>query len=90
MIVGDFNTVLSQANKLGGRPVVSSSTKGFRQFVEDMALIDMGFVNSKFTWNNRREGVANIQERLDRGFANDCWKIQFPHATVTHLSALGP
>ncbi|KAK4854550.1 hypothetical protein QYF36_025730 [Acer negundo] len=35
----------------------------FRQAVEDSDLIDHGFSGLKFTWNNRRDGMSNIQER---------------------------
>ena len=27
---------------------------------------DLGFIGPSFTWSNRREGLTNIRERLDR------------------------
>lgn len=34
--------------------------------VDQNGLIDVGYVGFAYTWNNR-SGVANIQERLNRG-----------------------
>lgn len=70
MIIGDFNAILSQVDKSGGRPFASSSSDPFFSFVHSNALVDLGFVGNPFTWNNQRLGVANIKERLDRSFAN--------------------
>lgn len=53
-----------------------------------MRLIDLCFIGKGFTWNNRWSGLANIQERIDRGFANEAWMMLFPHATITHLVAI--
>lgn len=30
-------------------------------------LIDLGYDGNRFTWTNKREGMKNIKERLDRG-----------------------
>lgn len=87
MMIGDFNAVLSSADKVGGKPVASSSNGGFRRMIDDNGLIDLGFDGYAYTWNNRRGGLANIQERLDRGFANAQWKLQFPNAYISHLTA---
>lgn len=84
----DFNAVLTEEDKRGGRAVSSSSTEGFRQFLNLFGLIDLGFTGHPFTWNNRRRGAANIQERLDRSFANAQWKILFPQASIVHLTAI--
>lgn len=51
-------------------------------------LLDLGFKGSSFTWNNRRVGKANIQERIDRGFINGSWRLLFLQVFVTHLLAL--
>lgn len=51
-------------------------------------LIDLGFRGYAYTWNNRRIGKVNIQERLNRGFANGDWKLLYPNAHITHLTAL--
>lgn len=61
-LLGDFNCVLETHDKQGGRPVASSSSNGLRRVVDTFGLINIGFHGKKFTWNNRRGGLANIQE----------------------------
>lgn len=86
MITGDFNAVLDQRDKIGGKPVASSSRDGFRNVINENGLIDLGF--SGYAWTNRRAGKDIIQERLDRGFANTNWKLLFPSTSISHLTAL--
>lgn len=43
----------------------------------------MGYL---FTWTNKQSGWGNIQERLDRGLANDSWLLRFLEGRVCHLA----
>lgn len=80
--MGDFNCIVSQADKKGGRPMVSSSSGGMAGLMCEGGLIDLGFVDHQYTWSNKRVEAANIQERLDRGLANGEWKLLFPFAYI--------
>ncbi|KAK3217957.1 hypothetical protein Dsin_011927 [Dipteronia sinensis] len=53
--------------------------------VEECDLIDLGFSGLFFTWNNRRKGKDNVQERLDRIFAYNPWRDRFFQVKVEHL-----
>ncbi|KAK9276799.1 hypothetical protein L1049_006335 [Liquidambar formosana] len=72
----DFNCILSQSDKQGGRPFACPSSGGLRDFVDSAALVDLGFASNPFTWSNKQSNMANIKERLDRGFANMEWRIK--------------
>jgi hypothetical protein len=78
MMLGDFNAILSQSDKLGGRSFASSSSAPFFNFVHTNALVDLGYEGNPFTWTNKRHGLANIKERLDRCFATQEWIHLFP------------
>ena len=87
LCISDFNHVFSQADKKGRRPVAESSDGGPSKIIEKNCLIDLQFFGNPYTRSNRRDGLANIKERLDRAFANDRWRIIFPRATIQHLAA---
>jgi exonuclease III len=88
LLLGDFNAILSAADKCGGRSFGSSSHLDFVNFVQTNALVDLGFVGNNFTWSNHRHGRANIRERLDRGLANQGWVSLFPNSLINHFLAV--
>lgn len=88
-VAGDFNAIVDQKEKIGGRPFASGSRCRFRHFIDDQGLMDLSFSRNPFTWSNRRVGKDNIQERLDRGLGNSHWCTLFPQASVRHLPAIG-
>lgn len=51
--------------------------------MDEIARIDLGFVGTKFTWENRQTML--IKEQLDRAVANFSWVNLFPGAVVNHL-----
>lgn len=58
---------------------------GFRMLWRGVSLIDLGYVGHDFTWSNGQDGVQNIQEGLNHGFANQTWCLIFPNMQVSHL-----
>lgn len=73
--------VLIKEDNIGGQLVANSSNGDLRKFINEHGLIDVGFERFPFTWNNKRGGLTNIQERFDRGFANVEW-INRPSTSV--------
>lgn len=65
----------------------SSSSNLFNNFVAEASLINLDFFGYPFVCNNKMRGGANIQIRLDRAMANADWRMMFPNAMVSHLSA---
>lgn len=43
-----------------GRQVGEGSARSFKNFVLGTGAIDLGFCGSKFTWPNKRAGLANV------------------------------
>lgn len=64
----------------------SSSSKGFRHFMDCLGFVDLGFSGRNFTWNNGRSGLACICKRLDRSITNIQWCTGFPNVGVKHYS----
>ena len=69
-VVGGFNGIKESGKKKGGSNVSGSSVNDLRSFMNNTGAIDLGFFGPTFTWTNRREGLANIKERLDQCFCD--------------------
>ena len=67
--------------------MASSLRDKLGEVINNNGLIDIQFLGNPFTWSNKREGLANIKERLDWVFSNDNWRILFPRAVVRHIPA---
>jgi hypothetical protein len=87
MFIGDFNAIISLAEKKGGRIFGSSSHSLFGNFVHDNGLVDLGYSRNPFTWNNKHQGRYNIKEHLDRGLSNHLLVFLFPNSHLSHLLA---
>ncbi|XP_026428197.1 uncharacterized protein LOC113324070 [Papaver somniferum] len=52
-------------------------------------LKNLGFIGSKFTWNNRVNGKGYKRSRLDLELHNVKWQIDYPDSKLYHLPFLG-
>lgn len=85
IVLGDFNEVVSESEKLGGGTINFNKALRFSEMLSNCCLTDLGFSGPRFTWTNLRQTGGLIQERLDRAVANPSWRIMFPNAEVSHL-----
>ena len=85
VIAGDFNEPLVNDDKFGGREVSVNMSLLFKECLDKCNMIDIRFAGPCYTWTNRREIQALIQERIDRFFVNPKWCLLYPDAKITHL-----
>lgn len=85
MCVGDFNEALFQTDQLGGNQRAFSQMEDFRDCLADCGLADLGFSGYPYTWDNKRDGLENVQVRLDRATCNDRFLSMFPETSVEHI-----
>ncbi|XP_038983681.1 uncharacterized protein LOC120111194 [Phoenix dactylifera] len=89
VMVGDFNCILEESEKRGGRAFTDSvDRREFRDFLSRNGLVDLGFSGPRFTWCNNQSGRARVWERLDRVVASTDWLIRFPSYRVSHLTRI--
>ncbi|PKU66269.1 integrator complex subunit 11 [Dendrobium catenatum] len=87
IVGGDFNCILSQDDKRGGRKFAfSQGPKEMADFLNVNDLHDVGFVGQKYTWCNNKSGGDRILERLDRCFLNSIAINKINNAVVRHLA----
>nr|XP_023874851.1 uncharacterized protein LOC111987372 [Quercus suber] len=76
-LLRDFNEILRAHEKLGGSPRGEAEMEAFRDVVDELGFVDLGFSGRKFTWKGKR-GNSMILERLDHAFATPSWLEFFP------------
>ena len=80
IIASEFNELLSNDEKLGGRPISLYRANLFKECLDSCNMADLGFNSPRFTWTNKHDIGSLIQERLDRYFANPQWCLLYPEA----------
>ncbi|KAB2032283.1 hypothetical protein ES319_D05G362800v1 [Gossypium barbadense] len=66
VVGGDFNAILNNSEKEGGRRGVRAQMYEFKNVMEELALVDIKPDSGWFTWVNNRDEGSLIKERLDR------------------------
>lgn len=77
LLMGDFNEILYNSEKQGGRPRTQRQLQAFHDVLSECELQDMGFTGDLYTWQR-----GQIRERLDRAVANIQWSNMFPQSAV--------
>ncbi|KAJ6907745.1 hypothetical protein NC651_018242 [Populus alba x Populus x berolinensis] len=77
LILGDFNSLLSQSYKHRGELVSTYETSDFRQCCSDLGLSDLNYYGSHFTWSN-----GSVWSKLDRVLANPLCSLSYTSVQV--------
>ena len=85
VLSGDFNALLSLADKFGGRRVVDSDDVVFSEVTQSIGGLDVAFQGLPYTWTNHREGLNYIREHLDTAISCPQWRDLFPRAGLLQM-----
>lgn len=85
-ILGNFNEIVTQDEKIGGRSRPRKQMEDFRLALERNGLVDLGWKNQKFTQSNKHTYETFTKERLDRVVANENWLTMFGNPGVDILT----
>jgi len=66
IIGGDLNLIRNIDEKLGNNYFSDPSRAALEELIEEHKLLDITPSNGKCTWSNKRTGIHNIKQRLDR------------------------
>ena len=70
VLAGDFNEPFMEGDKFGGKAVSVNRSLHFKECLDKCSMMDIGFSGPCFTWTNKRNVQALIQERIDIFFVN--------------------
>ncbi|KAK2385146.1 hypothetical protein QL285_072415 [Trifolium repens] len=86
-VVGDFNAVCSMEERVGVNAndgnVASTEIIEFRNFVEELELVDLPILGRRFTWYH---ASGNAMSRIDRILISDEWAHKWGNAALWGLS----
>lgn len=71
--MGDFNEIMYDCEKKGGRDRATWQMANFREAVVNCGLRDFPCSGYEYTYDNGQAGEDNVQCRLDRALVNDDW-----------------
>ncbi|VFQ72081.1 unnamed protein product [Cuscuta campestris] len=76
-IIGDFNSVLSLKDRIGGNNVTEEETKEFKECMITCGMEEIPSEGSYYTWSNKQGNGNRIYSRLDRALSNLEWIMKF-------------
>ncbi|XP_059629660.1 uncharacterized protein LOC132272550 [Cornus florida] len=82
MLIGDWNIVRCNSEKLGGRYHSPRVFAEFNHTIDSLCLTDIPVTNGTYTWFNNRFLNRRIYARLDRGLMNEEWDQTYPNAQI--------
>ncbi|XP_020245216.1 uncharacterized protein LOC109823347 [Asparagus officinalis] len=85
VIGGDFNTISSYDEKIGGIPVSDTDIEDFQNFISASHLLHLKSIGCYFTWNNKQDADNRIWSKLDRCLVNEDWIHQYTTSQVEFL-----
>ncbi|XP_074298556.1 uncharacterized protein LOC141629455 [Silene latifolia] len=85
--LGDFNTVLSPVERLGGS-TSDAEMEHFQDCVSICCMEDIVATGTLFTWSNKQAPLERVYSRLDRAMGNLEWFEQFGDS-VAHFHPEG-
>ncbi|XP_020266987.1 uncharacterized protein LOC109842532 [Asparagus officinalis] len=85
LLCGDFNSIISNDEKLGGSLLTEADFKDFNDFIQDSMLNHLKTIGCFYTWNNKQDDISRIWCSLDRALVNDSWIHNFNSSQVEFL-----
>ncbi|XP_034915333.1 uncharacterized protein [Populus alba] len=80
IVMGDFNAILSAADRVGGDTNWYHHQDDFYNCIRQSELITLPYTGLRFTWHNGQHGDNTIQKKLDWIFGNQSLFSTWPAA----------
>ncbi|XP_041020448.1 uncharacterized protein LOC121262091 [Juglans microcarpa x Juglans regia] len=85
VVVGDFNIIRNDSDRIGGNPQPLASMEEFNDCLDQCGLIDLSSRGNHMSWCNGHEGSSRSWAKLDRTVINNAYTTQFLYAHLEYL-----
>ncbi|XP_015160426.1 uncharacterized protein [Solanum tuberosum] len=75
--MGDFNAVLTGADRINGNPVQEMEIKDFNEFMIDAGMTELKAIGREYTWSN-----GCICSKIDRAIVNAEWMLNINQVEI--------
>lgn len=89
IVGGDFNEILFEHEKAGGKLRALHLINEFRNTLNDLSLSTVQSNGPWYTWDNKRYNGNRVMERLDRFLINDAWRSKYSGLKAANLDFFG-
>ena len=86
LLSGDFNSLLSDTDRINGSQVSIAETKDFNEFILTAGLCPLQSVGHYFSWH-KGSGDGKTASRIDWGLGNAGWIHKFSGVPVQYLNS---
>ncbi|KAI9184691.1 hypothetical protein LWI28_000006 [Acer negundo] len=83
VVLGDFNTIHFDSEKVGGRPHNSLSMAEFNECTSRCGLLDVRFEGRQLSWCNSHQGLTRSWAKLDRVLINNDFIVKYGDAKAS-------
>ncbi|XP_074313557.1 uncharacterized protein LOC141648737 [Silene latifolia] len=84
LIVGDFNQVEYQSDKLSSSNRTITGAYDFNIWRITNQMVDIPFKGPRYTWCNNQKRKKRVYERIDRALGSKDWLSVFPNTGIKH------
>ncbi|KAJ8422017.1 hypothetical protein Cgig2_007567 [Carnegiea gigantea] len=85
LLAGDFNETKTLDERDHGGADMARCCSKFNNWIENNALLDIGFTEPKFIWVRGHTPSTRKSARLNRALCNVAWRHRFQDGCVRHL-----
>ncbi|XP_042980247.1 uncharacterized protein LOC122310438 [Carya illinoinensis] len=86
VVMGDFNIIRYDMERVGGRPRPPSAMEEFNECINGCSLMDLPLVGRQLSWCNGQQGLARSWAKLDRILINSNFGHMHGQVTTRLLS----
>ncbi|XP_019240016.1 PREDICTED: uncharacterized protein LOC109220010 [Nicotiana attenuata] len=84
LVCGDFNAILTTADRRSCHPVTFNEVKEFADCINYTLLNELQWKGEYYTWTNKQQAGERVSSKIDRAFGNHDWMVNWGHIVLEY------